>query len=159
MERRCDQLEEISRDQARAINAQERFSRRNNVRIVGFKSQEGENCTEIAKAVFRKFGDFDIKIERAHRDGKPNPARDRHILVKLALHPDKLMALKYQRQKLSNDPYFITDDLSRVDLQEKRKYGRQVSLLYSQGVKLRFSVGRWRDAAGKPYIFESASTE
>lgn len=63
-------LEKENAEQYALLNKQERFSRRNNIRLVGYKTAENEDCTEIAKSTFAEIGVQDCKIERAHRDGK-----------------------------------------------------------------------------------------
>lgn len=153
LEKKLEKLEKLNSEQDQKLNIQERFSRRSNIRIVGYPASEGENCEEIVKAVMEQVGVTNVKIERAHRDGRPTNDRPRHILAKLSFYADKVVAMKNQRRALANQEYFITDDLTKTDLQEKRKWSAQVSQLYTQGVKLRFSAGRWRDGTGKPYSF------
>lgn len=137
-------------------NKSERFSRRNNLRIVGFPESEGENIRETVQHILvTKFGFEDIEIERAHRDGKvrhydgPNKGRPRHILIKLLRYVDKVKVLKSWRECLSGESYRVTDDLTRVDLEEKQKWREEVAELYKRGVKLRFRGGMWRDRSGK----------
>lgn len=153
LEKEIEKLKKTDSDQDLKLNIQERFSRRNNIRIVGYPASERENCEEIVKNVMEQVGVTDVKVERAHRDGRMNNDRPRHILAKLSFYADKIVAMKNQRRALANQDYFITDDLTKSDLQEKRKWSAQVSQLYNQGIKLRFSAGRWRDGSGKPYSF------
>lgn len=153
LELKVEELTKANKQHTDSINVQERFSRRNNLRIVGFSTSDGENPLEIAKGVLEKVGIPNVSIERAHRDGRFQPTRPRHILVKLSFYQDKLTALKQQRSKLANESFFITDDLTKSDLAEKRKWSRQVSELYRAGTKLRFSAGKWRDSNGKQYDF------
>ena len=159
LEKKVEELEKASQQHVTSINVQERFSRRSNLRIVGYPAQEGENCLDIAKRVLEEVGVPDAKIERAHRDGRLHPTRPRHLLVKLSFYQDKITALKQQRARLHDKDYFITDDLTRADLQEKRKWSRQVAQLYSEGTRLRFSAGKWRDGTGKPYEFRQTPTQ
>ncbi|KAI8494013.1 hypothetical protein Bbelb_283600 [Branchiostoma belcheri] len=89
-------------------NKLERFSRRNNIRIIG---------------LHRKV------IERAHPDG-PKSRSDgdetpQHILFKLNSYQDKINIMKVARVKLKNEGYYFTDDLTLTDLQEKRKWRDQ----------------------------------
>ena len=92
---------ETSRDkQAQEINKSERFSRRNNLRIVEMKSANDENYLDIARKVFRKARVDDCRIERAHRDGRAVNVRDRHILVKLSFYQDEVTDLKNKRHAL-----------------------------------------------------------
>ncbi|KAJ8046977.1 hypothetical protein HOLleu_05838 [Holothuria leucospilota] len=149
-----DKLESINKQSSEALNKQERFSRRNNIRIVGYPTHAEENCLDIAKEVINKVGIPDVKIERAHRDGARREGRSRHILVRLSFFQDKITALKNQRAKLQDEGYFITDDLTFVDLTEKRKWKQQVADLYARGTYLRFSAGKWRGQDGKPFQFE-----
>ncbi|KAJ8025076.1 hypothetical protein HOLleu_35180 [Holothuria leucospilota] len=154
MEQRIVELESINKQSSEALNKQERFSRRNNIRIVGYPTYAEENCLDIAKEVINKVGIPDVKIERAHRDGARREGRSRHILVRLSFFQDKITALKNQRAKLQDEGYFITDDLTFVDLTEKRKWKQQVADLYARGTYLRFSAGKWRGQDGKPFQFE-----
>ncbi|KAJ8019197.1 LINE-1 retrotransposable element ORF1 protein [Holothuria leucospilota] len=153
LEEKVSKLESESSDQFALINKQERFSRRNNVRIVGYATSQNENCIQIAKNVFREIGLNDCYIERAHRDGKIVEGRSQHILVKVSFHQDKLFLLKHARVKLQEKPYFLTDDLTRLDLMEKKKWKNQVTQLYRTGTKLRFAGGVWRQPDGRPYKF------
>ena len=158
LEQRIEQIVEINRQHTDALNVQERFSRRNNIRIVGFPYSESENPIEVAKSILKKAGIDNPSIERAHRDGRINTTRSRHILVKLSFYQEKIITLKQQRLKLSNESFFITDDLTKPDLLEKRKWSEQVSQLYQSGTKLRFIAGKWRDSTGKPYNFGPVTT-
>ena len=63
--------------QTSAINKSERFSRRNNVRIVGIPEPTTgkEDCVALVENIAQvKFG-LDIKVERAHRDGKSSQGK------------------------------------------------------------------------------------
>ena len=158
LEEEIKNLRKADAEHNEKINVQERFSRRNNIRIVGFPTTENENCVEIAKSVMEKAGVPNVKVERAHRDGRENRERPRHILVKLSFYADKITALKQQRRLLAQEAFFITDDLTKADLLEKRKFAQQVAQLYREGTKLRFSAGKWRDSEGKPFVFQEVTT-
>ncbi|KAI8484483.1 hypothetical protein Bbelb_377540 [Branchiostoma belcheri] len=139
-------------------NKLERFSRWNNVRIIGRKVVKGENClTTVGKILHEKFGLDRVKIERAHPDG-PKSKSDgdgtpQHILFKLNSYQDKISIMKVARVKLKNEGYYFTDDLTTADLQEKRKWRDQVREAYGKGLKYRFFNGLWRDDKGKPVRF------
>lgn len=150
---RVKQLEEDRSTHTSLLNNQERFSRRNNVRLVGVKASEGENCLELAKTILEEAGVPSCKIERAHRNGKFVHGRDRHLLVKLSFYQDKITVLKNSRQALASKPYYVIEDLTQTDLKEKRKWGEKVQHLYQNGTRLRFSGGLWRGRDGKPYNF------
>ncbi|XP_071483932.1 protein SpAN-like [Diadema antillarum] len=75
---------------------------------------------------------MDIKVERAHRDGKRGE-KPRHILVKVLSYREKVDIMKNARKKLDKENFYITDDLTRADLDEKRRWSKQVQHLYAQG--------------------------
>lgn len=138
------------------LNKQERFSRRNNLRIVGVTATTGENCIEFVEdVILRKFNIPGVTVERAHRDGRGTEGRSPHILVKLLSYRDKIDILKQSRAILSTEQYFILDDLTKTDLAEKKKWSKKVNKLYLQGTKLRFSAGKWR-LNGQPFAFEES---
>jgi hypothetical protein len=60
------------------------------------------------------------------------------------------------RTVLKDQSFFIVDDLTRLDLIEKRKWSTQVSSLYKNGVRLKFFAGKWRKN-GVPFTFQSES--
>ncbi|CAH1258911.1 Hypp2106 [Branchiostoma lanceolatum] len=139
-------------------NKLERFSRRNNVRIIGRKVQKGENCVSTVEKILEdKFGLDHIKIERAHPDGPRNSDSDgvpQHILFKLNSYADKVSIMKATRRKLQDESYYFTDDLTVTDLQEKRKWMEKVRHAYKEGKKYRFYNGYWRDGQGKVVSFD-----
>ena len=154
LESRIVTLEKTVESHAHQINVQERFSRRNNVRIVGRQFNSSEDCLAIASEIFKEIEGKDRKIERAHRDGRVTPGKPRHILVKLAFYSDKVDIMKKAREALKDKPYFVVDDLTKIDLNEKRKWAPRVKDLFAAGIRLRFTGGKWRSADGKPFKFE-----
>lgn len=135
------------------LNTHERFSRRNNLRLVGVPANEGENCVEFVEQMLAEhFNMADAIVERAHRDGRGNAGRSPHILFKLLSYRDKLDIQKQSKSALNNVNFFIVDDLTKLDLTEKKKWSQQVKELYSSGTKLRFFAGKWR-LNGQPYSF------
>lgn len=138
------------------VNKQERFSRRNNIRIVGMKkTEERENCIDkVTKLLSERFeGDNAPRIERAHRDGRGVDGNPPHVLVKFLSYTDKITIMKGWRQALQGLPIFITDDLTLADLTEKRKWRTEVKALYDRGMKLRFFAGKWRNGEGAIHKF------
>ena len=93
--------------------------------------------------------DAPAQIERAHRDGKPGGSYPRHMLVKFLSFQTKLEVLRGQRAALQEDnAMFIVDDLTKRDLEEKRKYKDQVRIAYEHGMRYHFSAGKWRGKGG-----------
>lgn len=59
-------------------NKLERFSHRNNVRLVGYEENEEENCVTIVKEILQdKFEMDSVEIKRAHRVGKRREGQER----------------------------------------------------------------------------------
>ena len=52
LDEKVSELEKNSAHQYALLNRQERFSRKNNVRLVGYKTGTQEDCIEIARSVF-----------------------------------------------------------------------------------------------------------
>ena len=86
-----------------------------------------ENAREIVDTIFtEKFDMEDVELEIVHRDGKirhgprnRGPNRPRHILIKLLRYQDKVEIMKNRKECLKDDSYYIADDLTRKDLEEK----------------------------------------
>ena len=153
LEHKVELLQTITVSHSEHINTNERFLRKNNVRIVGFQSAANEDCRQIASAVFKNILKRDVKIERAHRDGRTYHNRSQHVLVKCSNYEDKFDLLKLSRRALSDQPTFLVDDLTKNDLHERKKWSAPVKQLYSAGVKLKFYNGKWRGEGGRPYTF------
>ena len=131
------------------LNKAERNSRRNNFRIIGVMEKQKENVFEwTMKLLVDKFGFVEPQIERAHRDGKKLEGQPRHILVKMLRYKDKTMILKQARGTLQGAPFHICDDLTKPDLDEKRKWKTQVQEAYKRGLRYRFYSGKWRTLQG-----------
>lgn len=155
LEARITLLEKSLESHEMLINKQERFSRRNNIRIVGLKSGKDEDCMKLATEVIGKIGIANCKLERAHRDGRSVPGRERHLLIKLSYYQDKVGIMKNARRMLESENYYVVDDLTKLDLKEKRRWAKEVNELFQQGTRLRFFSGCWRMSNGKPFQFAS----
>ncbi|XP_071948706.1 uncharacterized protein [Antedon mediterranea] len=135
------------------LNKAERFSRRNNIRIVGIAKSDNENPINIVEDFLATHFKIKPTIERAHRDGLGFEGKPPHILFKVLSYVDKVTILK-NRHKLASSGAYIIDDLTRTDRQEKNKWKTQVKALYDQGIKLRFRAGKWRSSTGIPHAFK-----
>ena len=136
------------------INNHERFSRKNNIRILGMRFSPNENCISKSTEYLSNLLQRDVKIEQAHRDGRAPTGKDRHILVRCSFYQDKCDILKAAKASFRCSHIYIIEDLTPLDLKEKKKWSANVSKLYKDGVKLRFRNGKWRQADGAPYKFE-----
>ena len=156
MEKEVSSMKDQLSCHAVEVNKAERFSRRNNFRIVGVpeaKDNAREDCPKIVEKIMKeKFG-MDTKVERAHRDGRKANDRPRHILVKMLSYREKVEIMKNARKNLARESFYVIDDLTKPDLEEKKKWGKEVKELYAKGTKLRFFAGKWRTYNGIPYDF------
>ena len=156
MEKEISELKSQINKHEMAANRNERFSRRNNIRVVGVpEPDEGnrEDCVQIAESILHKHFNITTKVERAHRDGKKIEGKSRHLLIKLLSYRDKLEVMRKNRGALKDERFFIVDDLTLADLKEKQKWNKQVQDLYKTGTKLRFYAGKWRNNGGSPHEF------
>ena len=135
------------------INNHERFLRKNNTRILGMRFSANENCISKATEYLSNLLQRDVKIERAHRDGRAPTGEDRHILVKCSFYQDKCHILQTAKASLRSSNIYIIEDLTPLDLKEKKKLSAHVSKLYKDGAKLSFRIGKWRQTDGAPYKF------
>ena len=123
----------------------------------GPQPDKREDCIVIVEEKLRVHFGIQSKVERAHRDGKRVEGRPRHIIVKLLSYRDKVEVMKKARDVLKNERFFIIDDLTSADLQEKRKWSKQVQALYAAGTRMRFYAGKWRVRGGEAFDFEKTA--
>ena len=125
-------------------NILERKSRERNLRLVGVPEREGENCTIIAHQVMLKFTE-DAVIEAAHRTGKhkvkEGRRQHRQIIFRVKSLDHKILALKLQRQRLANENYHLINDLTKADLEKKRKLQPVMEKARAEGKKAVFARG------------------
>ena len=79
------------------INNHERFSHKNNTRILGMRFSPNENYISKATEYLSNLLQRDVMIERANRDGRAPTGKDRHILVKCSFYQDKCNILKNEK--------------------------------------------------------------
>ena len=157
MEKEIAELQLEVQKNKMASNKSERFSRRNNIRMVGVpEPPQGtrEDPVAIVEEILHTKFNLNTKVERAHRDGRKVDGRPRHILLKFLSYREKVDVMRRAREALKDENYFITDDLTPADLEEKKKWSKQVQEMYKKGTKLRFFSGKWRQAGGTPFNFE-----
>ena len=134
-------------------NTNDRTARRNNFRVVGIPelADDKEDCGKVVSDILRSKFKMNIQVERAHRDGRRGD-RPRHILVKTLSYQEKVAIMKEAREALREQKYYIVDDMTRKDLESKKKHAKKVQDLYQKGTKLRFYAGQWRGDGGAPYF-------
>ena len=157
LEKKVQSHELSLKKMADAENKLERFSRRNNFRVVGLKEEPRENPMEVAKLFLsRHFRMDNASVERAHRDGPRLADKPRHFLVKLLSYQDKRYVMSHQRSFLAEENMYVIDDLTKKDREEKRTWTKQVQEAFKLGVRYHFSGGKWRDGKGNVAPFCAA---
>ena len=139
-------------------NANEQYSRRNNVRIFGLPEVEGKDYYQALLA----FCENDLKIsvtreeiDRAHRVGKVKTPREgqdeaplRPMIVNLAGHSTKMKFMRAKRN-LGGKKMFVNEDLTKINhkfmmhIKEQCLEGVSVSTVDS-AVRVRSSNGVFR---------------
>ena len=95
----------------------ENQSRRNNLKFEGIPETAGENWSQtedkIRDLITTKLQlqGREVEIERAHRIGKPNPNRNRPVVVKFLKFKERSDILANSK-KLKNTEYYIKEDFS-----------------------------------------------
>lgn len=165
LEKRLEKVEKVNQELERRLlnqdleaNVVERLAKRDNFRIVGHQEAEAkggkpasEDCVNIAEEILKSKFKFNMKVEAAYRVGMKGE-KPRHIVVKTRSHQDKVKIMKDARSVLEKEDIYFIDDLTRRDLEAKKKYRKDVQELYAKGIKLRFFAGHWRGSGGAPYF-------
>ena len=137
-----DQLE-LAKDHC---NRLERFSRENNLRLLNFGEDRNENPLDIVKRVAAKIGLRNCEIMKAHRTGKNavigGRTMPRQIIFKCLRHCDKHFLITNQRQKLSDVPFFLIDDLTDQDLQTRRSLKDVIDNAVKEKKRWKFRNGK-----------------
>lgn len=113
-----DDMTRQSDQMAIKLNQLERKQRERNLRLIGIPEVRGESCYEILVQILSPMDETGI-IETAHRTGRKNGNRPRHIIFRVATVQQKYDILKFQRN-LNNVGYTFVEDLTKKDLETKR---------------------------------------
>ncbi len=120
----------------------ERKSRERNLRLVGYKEQEGEDCSRIIEQLLLVHMRMDPQtVEVAHRTGRRITGKPRHIIFRVNSVQKKINILKIQREALKDQHYFITDDLTKNDLETKKRLHPIIQEARNKGQKWMFKNG------------------
>ena len=88
------------------VSRQERHSRAFNIRVLGVREENGENCINRLERVISERFDIPVRtsIENAHRTGKPTPDRPRHIIARFYSRAVRASVMISARGQASDDP-------------------------------------------------------
>ena len=141
--KKLEELQKKVLDYGDEMNKLERFSRRNNLRILGMAEERKEDTLEVVTNLLKeKFNFQEVELERAHRVGKPTPGRTRQIIFKLLRYTDKIAIHRSAKDALKGTNLRIVDDLTKADLDRKISLHPIMNQAYNDGKKVRFYDGR-----------------
>ncbi len=120
----------------------ERKARERNARIVGYKEEHGENCNKIVEYIIHNKLGCRAVVELAHRTGRRDTGRPRHILFRVSSAQDKWQILKNQRMALNGQGYYIIDDLTKADMDTKKRLQPVIQQARDKGQKWQFKNGQ-----------------
>ena len=126
-------------------NRAERHSRSFNVRLLGVREVDGENCVNrVEHILLDKFGLKGNISENAHRTGKRSAdgKYPRHIIARFHSRVTRGNVMRSTRDKLNNSPYRFVDDLTQTDLMAKQRVRPFMVELYKGNKKPSFRNGK-----------------
>ena len=124
------------------INKIERKSRERNLRLVGYEEKHSEDCKTIVEEIIYMQLEVYANIETAHRTGKRQDHKPRHIIFRVQSMEQKFDILQIQKEKLKESGLFITEDLTRNDLMEKIRLKPVIDKAKQKGEKWKFKNGK-----------------
>ena len=125
------------------VSRQERHSRSFNIRVLGVREENTENCINILERIIgERFDITGSTIENAQRTGKPAPPdRPCHIIARFYSRAVRASVMRSARVKLATTPFRLIDDLSQDDLREKQRVRPYMDELYRLHKKPSFRNG------------------
>ena len=99
-------------------NDNEQYSRKYNLRFVGIKEQENENCVDLIVKFFKDQLEVavDVRdIDRAHRVATKTTEKTRAIIVKFKNYNSKMVICK-RTKHLKGSNFYINEDLTTINM-------------------------------------------
>ena len=125
------------------VNSLERYTRAFNLRFLNIPESDDENCRvklgELLEQHFQISGD---NVEIAHRTGKKRESGPRHLIARFHSRAVRNEVIRLARTSEPRPPFVVIDDLTRSDLEEKRRVAPAMERLYQQGKRPRFLAGK-----------------
>lgn len=125
------------------IDDTQRYSRGFNLRFVGLPEEEDpqkEDCIEkIQQLIFTRL-QINADIENAHRVGRVQNGKPRHVIAKFLRRPERYSVLR-QRYAFKVDKVMVFEDVIAKDLEARRKLAAVVQDARQNGKKTRFVKG------------------
>ena len=140
-------VDELQSDVAmlkRQINDLERYTRSFNLRFLSIPEADDENCRSVLSNLLKTHLKIDGDIiENAHRTGrKPDGGKPRQLIARFHSRIVRNKVITAARKAEVKPPFIVVDDLTYIDLEEKRRVGPLMKKLYREGKRSRFHGGR-----------------
>ena len=124
--------------------AMQRYSRAYNLRFGGVKERKGENCNEVVQNLMKEKLQItkEVKIEIAHRVGKVEERKDRHIIVKFVSRIERDAVFHQGKKNLKGAKEYVVEDLCPSDYKKKSELKPVMKAAYEKGQKVIFHKGK-----------------
>ena len=146
MEDTFNKLKESNKELKNKLEHLERYSRDFNIRLIGVE-EEGEDCMAIVSDHFTLLGFEEAhgELENAHRTGRRQEGKPRHIIAKLYRRPIKrnlLRAAKNPQKKNLLNGVRLVEDFTPGDFELRKKALPMMKRAFEEGKKVRFTKGK-----------------
>ena len=141
------ELQESNRELKNKLEHLERYSRDFNICLIGVEEEEGEDCMAIVSDHFTLLGFEEAhgELENAHRTGRRQDGKARHIIAKLYGRPFKrslLRAAKNPEKKHLLNVVRLVEDFTPGDFELRKKALPMMKRTFEEGKKVRFTKGK-----------------
>ena len=142
-----DNLRQSNDDLRKKLEHLERYSRDYNIRVLGVSEEDGEDCMAIILDYVTRLG-FEhaaAEVENAHRTGKKQDGRPRHIISKLYSRPFKsklLQAAKSADGKAELNEVRFVEKFTPSDFETRKKALPLMRKAFEEGKRVRFTKGK-----------------
>ena len=124
-------------------NNLERYTRSFNLRFLNVAEVNDENCRDTLNSLLQQhLGTSGDAIENCHRTGAKKTGTPRHIIARFHSRVERTKVIRSARNADPRLPFIVMDDLTPVDLTEKRRVGPVMKRLYEDGKRPSFRAGR-----------------
>ena len=119
------------------------YSRRENLKFFGIIEEEGEDPEAKIRSFLSELLQLqdagEIRFQRLHRLGQKRKGRDRPIIVRFLIYPDRDKVFKQALFKLRDTPYKVLEDFPKEVIESRRKLLPMLKKAKAEGKRAGFS--------------------
>jgi archaellum component FlaC len=141
MDNRQREMDQAISQLTNKLNALERKQRERNLRLVGVEERRGEDCHQLVMSILNRELCMNPIIEVAHRTGRYNHSHPRQIIFRASSIHAKTEILRRQHECLRHLPYFIVEDLTKMDYELKKSLKPEMDRARREGKRVKFVNG------------------